>query len=135
MASKLFKIGVPVDGSWSNEFTDWNLKEPLTDETTLKSGNRPHIFFFALLDCGNSFEKTYQKGSLPRVLTEIVLLNKTPDENHFSYEDMGLLSLHYYMLISMMLLFGLIIKQYIAYYYDFDKLLSPHPIMIYSVGT
>ena len=131
MANQLHTVGVPVDGTWSSDFNHPNVK----DHAILKSGNRPHIFFFAILDCNKDFEKTYQKGSLPRVLTEIVSLNQTPGDNHFSYEDMGLLSLHCYMLVGMALLFALMIKLYVAYYYDHDKLMSPHPIMIYALGS
>ena len=117
-----------MDGSWSVDFSHPHSK----DQAIVKGGHRPHIFYFALLDCSRNFEKTYSKGSLPRVLTELTILN---GDNHFSYEDMGLLSLHVYMSIGMTLLFGLMIKQYIAYYQDFERLLSPHPIMIYSLGA
>ena len=99
-----------MDGKWSDEFDHPNVKS----EAILNSENRPHIFYYAILDCDKNFEKTYAKGSLPRVMTEVVSLN--PDGNHFSYEDMGLLSLHCYLAVGMSLLFGLTIKQYVAYY-------------------
>ena len=41
------------------------------------------------------------------MLTELTILN---GESHFSYEDMGLLSLHIYLSIGMSLLFALMIK-------------------------
>ena len=118
-----------MDGTWSDEFDHPNVK----DHAIINSGNRPHIFYFVLLDCDNSFETTYRKGSLPRVLTEVVMLNE--DNNHFSYEDIGLLKLHFFLAIGMTLLFGLMIKQYITYYYENDRYISPHPIMIYALGA
>ena len=99
-------MGIPVDGTWSDEFKHPNVKSSAIQT----SGNRPHIFYYALIDCDKSFEKTYKKGALPRVLTEVIMLNQTPDDNHFSYEDMGLLSLHCYLSIGMIVLFCLMIK-------------------------
>ena len=102
-ASQLHKIAVPTDGTWSIDFDHPHSK----DHAIVKGGHRPHIFYFALLDCERNFEKTYNKGSLPRVLTEVTILN---GGSHFSYEDTGLLSLHVYMSIGMSLLFALMIK-------------------------
>ena len=69
------------------------------------------------------------------MLTEIVSLNKTPDDNHFSYEDMGLLSLHFYLCVGMTTLLALMIKQYYHFFMDFDRYIAPHPIMIYALGS
>ena len=48
---------------------------------------------------------------------------------------MGLLSLHCYLVIGMIALLSLTIKQYIVHYQAFDRLLTPHPIMIFALSA
>jgi len=66
-------------------------------------------------------------------MTEVISMN--PGYDHFSYEDMGLLSLNFYLALAMFGLFALTVQSYWKYYKDFDRLISPHPIMIYALGA
>jgi hypothetical protein len=70
---------------------------------------------------------------VPRVLTEIKMIGA--DNTQFSYEDVGLLSLHVYLFLMTGAIAVHLIREYTKYMKEFEKMMSPHPIMLFAVCT
>eukprot|EP00744_Colponema_vietnamica_P007984 GILI01011426.1.p1 GENE.GILI01011426.1~~GILI01011426.1.p1 ORF type:complete len:436 (+),score=112.33 GILI01011426.1:144-1451(+) len=75
---------VPMDGSWSNPVSG-----------SLSQYIRPHVWFFSLSDCDRGVFDVH--GDLP-LQFEFLFLN--PNENHFSVEEQGSLSIHLCILLA-----------------------------------
>jgi len=76
---------------------------------------------------------------MPRVLTEFELMNHNLDNpallDHFTYEDMGLLSLHTYLFVFSLILSLLLIRDYTKFIVKHDRWMSPHPILILALSA
>ena len=95
------------------------------------------MYFIEVMDCEGELRRVYNRGTMPRVLTELNLSTVYPNnsESQFSYEDSGQLSLHILLSILVGTLFVLSLRTYMQYYKVENRLLSPHPIMIYALAA
>jgi len=53
--------------------------------------------------------------------------------NEFSYEDEGQLSLHFFMLMLMGSLLGMMMKTFVRFYRVEKSLMAPHPIIVMAL--
>ena len=115
-ATQIKTVAISADGSSSDESNSLLAHS----EAMLRSHNRPHTYFFTLMDCDHNLQRVYNKGTLPRMATELVIVDSITgveeDGTHFSYEDQGLLSLHCYMMLAMSCIFALMLKEFSNYY-------------------
>ena len=84
---------VDVNGSWSSDQSGG------VKEATIFSHGRPHMYYFAILDCNGNMERTYKDNpkGMPRTFVSLTLLN---EGSHFSYEDIGSYDLSFWMLFG-----------------------------------
>jgi hypothetical protein len=92
LAREIIDIAVPVDGSWSKNASGKDSPDEMIDFNLVVSRDRPHIYFFMILDCDRN-TATYYGRNVPRVLSKWqVMTRESKDYNdtewsHFSYED------------------------------------------------
>ena len=69
---------------------------------------------------------------MPRLEIEFSMLN---DEgtNQFSYEDTGLMELHIALMLVFAAIFGGTVYSYVLYYQDFQRMDSPHFVLILAL--
>lgn len=121
-------VAVSLDGGWS-----YANAQNLANKTQIYSADRPHIYYFAIMDCNGNFRQQFAQNlnSMPRVLIEWHLQNQGGDE--FSYEDQGSFRLTCLLLVIQFLFGSTVIASYIKSYRQTERYLSPHPIMLGSL--
>ena len=113
---------------------DWSTQEAKSKDIKLYSSDRPHIYYMAVMDCNNNFNKQYSANPIntPRVLIEWTMLND--NQNHFSYEDMGSLTLSQWLLFTQLAFFLFLARSYFKELSQVDgRYLSPHSLMMFSL--
>ena len=96
------------------------------------------MYYFMMMDCSKNLQTGLKNGNMARLIHEISIIDswsgKIEDGTHFSYENQGELRLHVLLTFLMLGLCGLTVKTYMDYYKEEDKLCSPHPILLISLG-
>ena len=74
------------------------------------------------------------RTGVPRIVTDIHITasNKMYE---YSFEQIGLLELYFGLFIMLGSLFGLLVSSFIKFYKEEQKLMSPHPIMLFALGA
>ena len=125
MALHWYEIETPLDGSWHPD----NTKDYID---THYSKNRPRLYYFALVDCNDSFQKSFKAKNKPRVDFELALFNIEAN-SHFSYEDIGLLELNFLLICLTTPLAVMLITSYRTNYLKSERCCSPHLMMLVAI--
>ena len=130
MATELITTVVPLDGTWSDNFIK-GVKGEFS--TTITTQVRPRIYYFEILDCDKKVSGSFRTGN-PRIFTDIHM-TASDKQFEYSFEYINLLELYFGLFIMLGSLFGLLVKSFIKFYREEEKLMSPHPIMLFSLGA
>ena len=88
MATELITTVVPLDGTWSDNFTK-GMKGQFS--TTITTQVRPRIYYFEIIDCDKKVSDSFRTG-VPRIVTDIHI-TASDKQYEYSFESIGLLEL------------------------------------------
>ena len=134
VATSIVEMTALFNGEYSDLFIEND--ETIDDHVLIQStDSTPHIYYMVIMDCDKQFISTFKrtrKSELPRV---IATLSVTNEGDHFSYEDQGSIWMNFQVLLMQVGLGGLVIKSYMQSIKEFDRFLTPHPVILTSLAA
>jgi len=82
-----------------------------------------------VLDCENELLRVFNTGQFPRLVHKVHFTTEK-GKNEFSYEDQGLLQLHFVLFLFLGALYCLMIRAFGKFYRTEHTWAAPHPIII-----
>jgi hypothetical protein len=92
LAKEILDVAVPVDGTWSQNASGKDSTGGMIDFNLIVSRDRPHMYYFMVLDCGRSAASYYGRN-VPKIVSKWELMTRESRDyndivwSHFSYED------------------------------------------------
>jgi hypothetical protein len=136
LAKQIIDLKLSMDGTWTHRLED--------DENPIKfkpivSHDRPHIYFFKILDCNKELDEKYGNTNPPRIRSKWVIKSKdswdyeSNTETHFTYEDTNQYSLYFWLWISTAIINVITMKMYYEQYQTTERLFTPHILIIVAL--
>jgi|TARA_B110000285_G_C14783217_1_gene449555 hypothetical protein len=113
LAKQIIDMKLSLNGSWSHDIGD----KPFEFKPII-SHDRPHIYFFKILDCNKEVSEKFGDQNPPRIRSKWVIKSKdswdyeTDNSSHFTYEDSSQYSLYFWLWISTAIINLVIMKMY-----------------------